>query len=97
MLLVYGDATGVFFFREIERAPYGSVAFSFIAAGSHPDHDALATFHRHFLDKWAELLIQVLEIAREMRLLKLGRISLGGTKIHANVSKHRTLSQGHIE
>lgn len=96
-LLVYGYATGVFSSRKIERATYDSVAFRFIAAGSHPDHDTLATFRRRFLEELAELFVQVLDIAREMRLLKLGTISLDGTKIHAHASKHRALSQGHIE
>lgn len=96
-LLIYGYATGVFSSRKIERATYDSVAFRFIAAGTHPDHDTLATFRRRFLDELAELFVQVLEVAQEMKLLKLGTISLDGTKIQANASRHRALSHGHIE
>ena len=96
-LLVYGYATGVFSSRKIERATYDSVAFRFIAAGSHPDHDTLATFRRRFLDELAGLFVQVLEMAREMKLLKLGTISLDGTKVKANASRHSALSHGHIE
>ena len=96
-LLVYGYANGVFSSRKIERATYDSVAFRFIAAGTHPDHDTLATFRRRFLDALAGLFVQVLEMAREMKLLKLGTISLDGTKIKANASRHSALSHGHIE
>jgi len=96
-LLVYGYANGVFSSRKIERATYDSVAFRFIAAGAHPDHDTLATFRRRFLDELAGLFVQVLEMAREMKLLKLGTISLDGTKVKANASRHSALSHGHIE
>jgi len=96
-LLIYGYATGVFSSRKIERATYDSVAFRFIAAGAHPDHDTLASFRRRFLDELAGLFVQVLEVAQEMKLLKLGTISLDGTKIQANASRHSALSQGHIE
>jgi len=96
-LLIYGYATGVFSSRKIERATYDSVAFRFIAAGSHPDHDTLAAFRRRFLNELADLFVQVLEVAQEMKLLKLGTISLDGTKIHANASRHSALSHGHIE
>ena len=96
-LLVYGYANGVFSSRKIERATFDSVAFRFIAAGTHPDHDTLATFRRRFLDELADLFVQVLEMAREMKLLKLGTISLDGTKVKANASRHSALSHGHIE
>ncbi len=96
-LLIYGYATGVFSSRKIERATYDSVAFRFIAAGAHPDHDTLAAFRRRFLDELAGVFVQVLEIAQEMRLLKMGTISLDGTKVHANASRHSALSHGHIE
>ena len=96
-MLVYGYANGVFSSRKIERATYDSVAFRFIAAGTHPDHDTLATFRRRFLDELAGLFVQALEMAREMKLLKLGTISLDGTKVKANASRHSALSHGHIE
>jgi transposase len=96
-ILVYGYATGVFSSRRLERATYDSVAFRYIAAGTHPDHDTLATFRRRFLDELAGLFVQVLEVALEMKLLKLGTVCLDGTKIHANASRHSALSHGHIE
>ena len=96
-LLVYGYATGVFSSRKIERATFDSVAFRFIAAGNHPDHDTLATFRRRFLEELADIFVQVLTLAKEMKLLKMGTISLDGTKLHANASRHSALSHGHIE
>jgi transposase len=96
-ILVYGYATGVFSSRRLERATYDSVAFRYIAAGSHPDHDSLATFRRRFLDELSDLFVQVLAMAQEMKLLKLGNVCLDGTKIQANASRHSALSYGHIE
>jgi len=96
-ILVYGYATGVFSSRRLERATYDSVAFRYLAAGSHPDHDTLATFRRRFLGELEDLFAQVLEMAQEMKLLKLGTVCLDGTKIHANASRHSALSHGHIE
>ncbi|MDB5908158.1 MAG: transposase [Massilia sp.] len=96
-ILVYGYATGVFSSRKLERATYDSVAFRYIAAGSHPDHDALARFRRRFRGELENLFVQVLEMAREMKLLKAGTICLDGTKIQANASRHSALSYGHIE
>ena len=95
-ILVYGYSTGIFSSRKLEMATYDSVAFRYIAAGSHPDHDTLATFRRRFIDELADLFVQVLEMATEMKLLKLGTVCLDGTKIHANASRHSALSHGHI-
>jgi transposase len=94
-LLVYGYATGVFSSRKLERATYDSVAFRFIAANDHPDHDTIARFRRGFLKDIAALFVRVLELAREMGLLKLGTVALDGTKIHANASRHSALSYEH--
>jgi transposase len=94
-LLVYGYATGVFSSRKIERATYDSVAFRFIAANDHPDHDTIATFRRRFLKQIEGLFVEVLGLAREMGVLKMGTIGLDGTKIHANASRHSALSYEH--
>lgn len=94
-LLIYGYASGVHSSRKIERATYDSVAFRYVAANTHPDHDTLATFRRRFLKEVEALFVQVLMLAREMKLLKLGHIALDGTKIDANASKHRALSWAH--
>jgi len=94
-LLVYGYATGVFSSRKLERATYDSVAFRFIAANDHPDHDTIAAFRRRFLKEIEVLFVHVLLLAREMGMLKLGTVALDGTKIHANASRHRALSYQH--
>src|ERR1700692_2281603 len=91
-LLVYGYATGVFSSRKLERATYDSVAFRFIVANDHPDHDTIAAFRRRFLPQITALFIQVLSLAREMGVLKLGTVALDGTKIHANANRHKALS-----
>jgi transposase len=94
-ILVYGYATGVFSSRKLERATYGSVAFRFVAANQHPDHDTISAFRRRFLDEIKTLFVQVLQLAREIGVLKLGTIALDGTKIHANASRHSALSYEH--
>ena len=94
-LLVYGYATGVFSSATLERATYDSVAFRFIAANEHPDHDTIATFRRRFLKDIEALFVKVLLLAREMGVLKMGTIGLDGTKIHANASRHSALSYEH--
>ena len=94
-LLVYGYATGVFSSRKLERATYDSVAFRFIAANDHPDHDTIATFRRRFLKEIEALFVEVLKLAREMGVLRMGTVALDGTKIHANASRHSALSYEH--
>src|SRR5450755_3937526 len=94
-LIIYGYATGVFSSRKLERATYDSVAFRFIAANEHPDHDTIANFRRRFLPEIEALFVQVLDVAREMGVLKLGTVALDGTKIHANASRHSALSHEH--
>ena len=94
-LLIYGYATGVFSSRKLERATYDSVAFRFIAANDHPDHDTIANFRRRFLKEIEALFVQVLLLAREMGVLKKGTVALDGTKIHANASRHSALSYEH--
>jgi len=94
-VLMYGYATGVFSSRKLERATYDSVAFRFIAANDHPDHDTIANFRRRFLKQIEALFVQVLMLAREMGVLKMGTVALDGTKIHANASRHSALSYEH--
>ena len=96
-LLIYGYATGTHSSRKIERATYDSLAFRFIACDQHPDHDTLASFRRRFGKEFAAIFVQVLQVARENQLSRFGTVSLDGTKIHANASRHRALSHGHAE
>ena len=91
-IIVYGYATDVFSSRRLERAIYDSMAFRFIAANDHPDHDTIAVPRRRFLQKIGPLFVPVLVLAREMGFLKLGTVVLDCTKIYANASRHSALS-----
>ena len=95
-ILVYGYATGVFSSRKLENATHDSVAFRFVAADEHPDHDTLNTFRKRFLTEIEGLMVQVLMIARTLGVLHLGNIALDGSKLKANASRHSALSYGHI-
>jgi hypothetical protein len=96
-LLIYGYATGTFSSHKIERATYDSLAFRYIACNRHPDLDTLATFRKRFGQEFSNAFVQVLQVARENQLSKFGTVSLDGSKIHANASRHSALSHGHIE
>ncbi len=87
-LLFYGYATGVFSSRKLEQATYESIPFRYITANSHPDNDTIATFRKRFLKELKPLFVQVLQIAKEAGCLKLGKVSLDGTKIKAT---HRNI------
>ena len=91
-LLLYGYVSGVFSSRKIERATYESIPFRYIAGGFHPDHDTIAHFRKTFLTQIEDLFVQVLLIAKETGVLQLGRISLDGSKIHADASKSKAVS-----
>lgn len=91
-LLFYGYATGTFSSRKLEAATHDSVAVRFICANQHPDHDSISAFRKRFLSELEALFVQILVIAHEMGTLKLGTVSLDGTKIKANASKHKALS-----
>lgn len=91
-LLLYGYVSGVFSSRQIERATYESIPFRYIAGGWHPDHDTIATFRKTFLAQIADLFVQVLLVAKEADVLQLGRISLDGSKVHADASKSKAVS-----
>src|SRR6266705_576520 len=91
-LLFYGYATGVFSARRIEKATYESLPFRFLAGDLHPDHDTIAHFRTTFLPELKDLLVQVLLLAHAAGVLKLGNISLDGTKIHADASKSHAVS-----
>ena len=94
-LLFYGYATGVFSSRKLEQATHDSVAFRFITGDAHPDHDMIATFRKRFLPELEGLFVQLLMVARVMGVFKLGKVSLDGTKIKANASKHKAMSWGY--
>lgn len=94
-VLFYGYATGVFSSRKLERETYESVAFRYVAANRHPDHDTIANFRQRFLPEVRAVFVQILGMAQQMGVLKVGQVSLDGTKVHANASKHSALSWEH--
>jgi transposase len=95
-LLFYAYATGVFSSRKIEKATYELIPFRYIAGGWHPDHDTLAHFRKTFLAEITDLFAQVLVVAHELGLLKLGNISVDGSKVHADASKSHAVSYGRL-
>ena len=95
-LLLYGYATGVFSSRKIEQATYEVIPFRFIAGGLHPDHSTIAWFRKQFLTEIKIVFAQVLLIAHEMGYLRLGNISLDGSKVHADASKSKAVSYGRL-
>jgi len=91
-LLFYGYANGAFSSRKIEKATYESIPFRYIASGMHPDHDTIANFRKTFLAEIQELFVQILLLAQVAEVLKLGNISLDGSKVHADASKSKAVS-----
>jgi transposase len=91
-LLFYGYATGVFSSRKIEKSTYETLPCRFIAGGLHPDHDTLANFRKTFRAEIKELFVQVLLLAQAAGYLKLGNLSMDGSKVHANASKSKAVS-----
>jgi transposase len=96
-LLFYCYAKGIFSSRKIERATYELIPVLYLTGGLHPDHDSINTFRRRFLPQFEALFMQVLLMAHELGVLKLGEVSLDGTKIEANASKHHAMSWGYAE
>jgi hypothetical protein len=90
--LFYGDATGPFSARKIERATDASMPFHFLAGGLHPDHDTIANFRTTFLPALQDLFVHILLSAQDLGVLTLGNISLDGTHIHADASQSRAIS-----
>lgn len=91
-LLFYGYATGTFSSRKLEKATYDSIAYRYLCANTHPDHDTIASFRKRFLKELEGFFVEILQIGQAMGLVKLGTVSLDGTKIKANASKHKALS-----
>jgi transposase len=95
-LLFYGYATGKFSSRNIEKATYEDLGYRFVAGDLHPDHDTIANFRKTFLAELQGLFVQVLLIAKISGVLKVGNLSLDGTKIHADASKSKAVSYGRL-
>lgn len=91
-LLFYGYATGVFSSRKLEKATSEHLAFRYVAGGLHPDHDTMAHFRKTFLPEVQALFVQILLLAPLAGVLKLGRLSLDGSKIQTDASKSHAVS-----
>ena len=91
-LLLYGYATGVYSSRKIEKRTYEDLAFRYLSGDQHPDHATLAEFRKRHLEALAGLFTQALLLCAEAGLVKLGHVSIDGTKIKANASKHKAMS-----
>lgn len=96
-LLLYGYCVGVMSSRRIERASYEDLAFRYLAADQHPDHDTLAGFRQQHLTVLAQLFTQVLQLCDKAGLVKLGHVAIDGTKLQANASKHKAMSYERME
>jgi transposase len=90
-LLIYCYANGVFGSRRIERATYRDIGARYLTADTHPDHDTICKFRRENFEAVAESFLQVLLLARELKLVRVGLVSVDGTKVDANASKHRSV------
>ena len=91
-LLIYCYANGIFSSRRIERATRRDIGVRFVAANRHPDHDTIATFRRDNLAAIGESFLQVLLLAKELKLVKVGVVSVDGSKFDANARKHRSVT-----
>ena len=91
-VLLYGYATGVYSSRKIESRTYEDVAFRYLSADAHPDHDTFAAFRKRHLEALAGLFTQALLLCEKAGLVKLGHVAIDGTKIKANASKHKAMS-----
>ena len=91
-LLIYCYANGIFSSRRIERATYRDVAVRYLTADTHPDHDTICAFRRNNLEAIAMSFVDVLELARELKLLQLGTVSLDGTHLRASAAKDKNLT-----
>lgn len=95
-VLLYGYATGVFSSRKLARKLHEDVAFRVLAANNFPAHRTLCDFRALHLEELAELFVQVVRVARECGLVKLGTVAVDGTKVKANASRHKAMSYGHM-
>ena len=96
-LLLYAYCVGIPSSRKIEKATYYQIPFRVISADQHPDHDTIAEFRKRHLKALSGLFVQALLLCREVGLVKLGHVSLDGTKVKANASKHKAMSYSRME
>lgn len=95
-VLVYGYATGTFSSRKLQKKCIEDVAFRYLCAQLMPDFRSILKFRKRHLTRFADLFVQVVQLAQESGLVKLGRIAIDGSKIKANASKHKAMSYQHM-
>ena len=95
-LLLYGYARGVYSSRKIQTRTFEDVAFRYLSGDQHPDHATIAEFRKRHLEALSGLFTQALLLCSEAGLVKLGHVSIDGTKIKANASKHKAMSYGRM-
>jgi hypothetical protein len=91
-LLIYCYANGIFSSRRIERATYRDVAVRYLTADHHPDHDTICAFRRNNFEAIARAFVDVLELAKELKLLHLGTVSLDGTHLKASAARDKNVT-----
>jgi transposase len=96
-VLLYGYCLGVVSSRKLERATYEDVAFRYLAADQHPDHDSIASFRQTRLQALAGLFMQALQLCEKAGLVKLGQVAMDGTKLKADASKHKAMSYARMQ
>ena len=96
-VLVYSYATGVFSSRKIERRLQEDVAFRLLAAGNFPRHRTIRDFRAQHLDELSALFVQVVKVAQELGLVKLGTVAIDGTKVKANAGRHKAMSYARMQ
>jgi transposase len=96
-VLVYAYATGVFSSRKIAKKLHEDVAFRVLGADNFPAHRTIRDFRALHLAEFTDLFVQVVHLAREMGLVKLGTIAVDGTKVKANASRHKAMSYGRMQ
>ena len=96
-VLLYGYATGTFSSRKLSRKLEEDVAYRVLAAGNFPAHRTIADFRQLHGHEFQELFIQLLEIAREAGMIRLGSVAVDGAKVKANASKHKAMSYGRMK
>jgi transposase len=95
--LLYGYCVGIMSSRRMERASYEDVAFRYLCANQHPDHDTIANFRQQHLPVLAGLFTQVLQLCNKAGLVKLGHVAIDGTRQQANASKHKAMSYDRMD
>jgi len=95
-LLLYGYANGVYNSRKIEKRTYEDVAFRYLSGDQHPDHSVIVEFRKRHLKALSGLFTQALLLCAKAGLVKLGHVSMDGSKIKANASKHKAMSYGRM-